>query len=264
MNGPATPDRDRLLDLLLERSEGTLDARGAEEIERLLARCPDVDPVAIEAALAATHVALLGGAAEPLPPALARVLEQQARDFREGSGRAPSPDASQGPRRSPFLSPVLAWTAAAGSFAALLLMLARAPERPVEVAAAARRARLVAEGSALEVPWQPTEDELGQGVRGDVVWDNARQEGYLRFVDLAPNDAARHQYQLWIFDARRPSETPVDGGVFDVPPGAGEVVVPIDAKLAVHEPTLFAVTLERPGGVVVSSRERLLLTAAVN
>ena len=48
--------------------------------------------------------------------------------------------------------------------------------------------------------------------------------------------------------------------MFDAKEGRFEV--PIDAKIVVDEAKLFAITLERPGGVVVSSRERLLLTAA--
>ena len=43
----------------------------------------------------------------------------------------------------------------------------------------------------------------------------------------------------------------------------GEIVVAIDARLPVGKPTLFAITVERPGGVVVSSRERLPLLAQV-
>ena len=54
----------------------------------------------------------------------------------------------------------------------------------------------------------------------------------------------------------------VDGGVFDV--GAnGEVVVPIHAHVAAGTPKLFAVTVERPGGVVVSKRERIVVAATV-
>jgi hypothetical protein len=49
--------------------------------------------------------------------------------------------------------------------------------------------------------------------------------------------------------------------VFDVTPG-GEVVIPITARVPVQAPTLFAVTVERPGGVVVSKRERIVVTAA--
>ena len=85
----------------------------------------------------------------------------------------------------------------------------------------------------------------------------------MRFRDLPPNDTQKHQYQLWIFDAKRVEweARPVDGGVFDVGPG-GEVVVPIHAKLDVADARLFAVTLETRGGVVVSKREHLLATAS--
>jgi hypothetical protein len=55
----------------------------------------------------------------------------------------------------------------------------------------------------------------------------------------------------------------VDGGVFDVDRETGDVVVPITARLKVVEPTLFAVTIEKPGGVVVSKRERIVVTAAI-
>jgi hypothetical protein len=51
-----------------------------------------------------------------------------------------------------------------------------------------------------------------------------------------------------------------DGGVFDVT-STGEVVVSITAKLHVDDATLFAVTIERPGGVVVSRREHIVVTA---
>ena len=56
------------------------------------------------------------------------------------------------------------------------------------------------------------------------------------------------------------SPTPMVPSVFVVD---GEVVVPIRAAVQVFEPKLFAVTVERPGGVVVSKRERIVLTAAL-
>lgn len=49
--------------------------------------------------------------------------------------------------------------------------------------------------------------------------------------------------------------------MFDVDSETGDVVVPITAKLKVNEPVLFAVTVEKPGGVVVSKRERIVVTA---
>ena len=76
------------------------------------------------------------------------------------------------------------------------------------------------------------------------------------------NDQAQRQYQLWIFDRNQDEKTPVDGGVFDIT-SDGEVIIPIRAKLRVAEAYLFAVTIEKPGGVVVSSRERLPLLASV-
>ena len=85
----------------------------------------------------------------------------------------------------------------------------------------------------------------------------------MRFRSLTPNDPSVEQYQLWIFDPTRADwqAKPVDGGVFDVVPGE-ETVVAIDAKLDISDAVLFAVTLEKPGGVVVSERERMIVTAA--
>jgi hypothetical protein len=40
----------------------------------------------------------------------------------------------------------------------------------------------------------------------------------------------------------------VDGGVFDVPAGTVDVVIPVVARLRIHRPALFAVTVERPVG----------------
>ena len=42
-----------------------------------------------------------------------------------------------------------------------------------------------------------------------------------------------------------------------------DVLIPIDAKLAVADPKAFAVTVEKPGGVVVSTQDRVVLLAAL-
>ena len=42
-----------------------------------------------------------------------------------------------------------------------------------------------------------------------------------------------------------------------------EVIVPIRASLPVGAPLAFAVTIERPGGVVVSDRSRVVVIARV-
>jgi hypothetical protein len=84
---------------------------------------------------------------------------------------------------------------------------------------------------------------------------------FIRLVGAPVNDPKVQQYQLWIFDEAQ--EHPVDGGVFDVN-SAGEVLIPIDAKLRVTKPTLFAITLEKPGGVVVSDRQRIAIVAPIS
>ena len=117
------------------------------------------------------------------------------------------------------------------------------------------------EAGVRQVGWTATEDPFAAGASGDVVWDAASQTGFMRFVGLAANQPTQLQYQLWIFDRQRDERYPVDGGVFDIPAGAGEVIVPIRARVPVGEAALFAVTVEPAGGVVVSTRERIVLTA---
>ena len=50
------------------------------------------------------------------------------------------------------------------------------------------------------------------------------------------------------------------GGVFDINTD-GEVIIPIDPKLHVFEANMFAVTVEKPGGVARSERERIPVLA---
>lgn len=97
---------------------------------------------------------------------------------------------------------------------------------------------------------------------GDVVWNDAKQEGYLRLTGVPVNDQAKETYQLWIFDETQDPATPIDGGIFDVT-ADGEVVIPIDAKLKAKNPSAFAITIEKPGGVVRSERKRVVGLAPV-
>lgn len=160
-------------------------------------------------------------------------------------------------RRAPV---IVAWIAAAACLALAVgaVLWARGQERVPVIAAApppaeARAELLATAGDAATLAWQ--------AASGDVVWSPSKQRGYMRFRGLAPNDPKVAQYQLWIFDKRRDERFPVDGGVFDVT-SDGEVIVPISAKLPVGDAVLFAVTVEAPGGVVVSKRERIVVTAA--
>jgi hypothetical protein len=98
---------------------------------------------------------------------------------------------------------------------------------------------------------------------GDVVWDPRTQRGFLRLKGYVANDPAGAQYQLWIFDAARDDRYPVDGGVFDVPAGRDEVLIPVHPTLRVARVVAFAVTVEQPGGAVVSDRAKLVALAHV-
>ena len=103
-------------------------------------------------------------------------------------------------------------------------------------------------------------DETGLGATGDLVWDQSAQRGVMRFTGLPVNDPLQEQYQLWIFESGDQAH-PIDGGVFNIT--KSDEYIPINAKLHVgDEPVLFAVTIEKPGGVVVSDRSRLPLWTA--
>jgi hypothetical protein len=133
---------------------------------------------------------------------------------------------------------------------------------PLQADAERGRQQLLASGGQHVGRWAWThESGLAADVRGEVVWDGERQEGYLTLAGLAPNVPAGRQYQLWIFDAARDDRYPVDGGVFDVPAGNSSLTVPIRPALRVSQPVAFAVTLEPVGGVVVSDRSHLMALA---
>lgn len=272
-------DHDRLADLLTQRATEGLSPAEQQELLELLANFPDADGEALETIAAALTLAA-DWQQEPLPVDVRSRLDQLAESQFPLLAPPPSPpEATHGQRgqRSGSSDKRLAWFAAAA--AVLLAAVAWWPrlefsqQRDVDLLTQASldvgaltelRERFIATTSPLTRPWVNTEDVASQGVMGDVVWDNESQTGYMRFSGLPANDPEENQYQLWIFDAARGEQYPVDGGVFNVPAGVAEVVVPILAKLPVSNPALFAVTIERPGGVVVSSRERIVVVAPVN
>jgi hypothetical protein len=133
---------------------------------------------------------------------------------------------------------------------------------PLQADAERGREHLLKSGGAHVGRWAWThESGLVADVRGEVVWDGERQEGYLTLSGLEPNAPAGRQYQLWIFDAARDDRYPVDGGVFDVPVHNQSTTVRIRPALRVSQPVAFAVTLEPVGGVVVSDRSHLMALA---
>jgi hypothetical protein len=260
MSERANPS-EALLDLLLERATAGLDPEATAELEQLMRDQPaaaQAEAEAIEQSVAAVLLAL-DARPEPLPERLAeRVLA--------GAPVTQLPRARTRPRRAPSL----AWWSAA---ACLGLALAGWWPRlfvghPAVPAAAQARAALLASAHAVRAQWTAGAAAPPGGVSGDVVFDPVTQRGYLRFHGIPANDPRQQQYQLWIADAGRAQPEPVDAGVFNVDAAAlaaagGEVLIPFQPRLPVRSPAAFVVTLEQPGGVVVSRLERVLALAKV-
>lgn len=159
----------------------------------------------------------------------------------------------------------LGWAFAAAACVALAVNLwFTRTSPPVVLTASEQREQLIKDTpDIIRADWSEADPKQKQGISGDIVWSNSKQKGFMRLRGFPKNDVKKETYQLWIFDANQDEKTPVDGGVFDVNE-VGEVIIPIDAKIKVEKPQMFAVTAEKPGGVVVSKREKILTIAKVS
>jgi len=266
---------ERLVELLVQQAtEGSLNSRERAELSRLLREKPYFDAGEFDYTVAALQLAAVDD--EPMPGELRARLFQQADEF---SRKPVTPPTRIGQRPGgKSANNMVAWFAAAASVVLAIagwwprLAVGPQPEQvshiptpgpkpPPAPSLAEQRNALAAQPSVVMREWTATQDAAAAGVTGDVVWDPRTQRGYMRFQGLAANDSRLQQYQLWIFDATRADKYPVDGGVFDIPANGGEVVVPIRARLPVGDAAMFAVTLEKSGGVVVSEREHILVLA---
>ncbi len=281
----ATPefDRERYEDLRVDHALYGLMPQEMEDLENLSRRAGiPLDDDSFELAVAALDAAWSGHKdSEELPLALRQNILAEAGRFVDGQSNNPVPDSNPSPPPTGPAppAPTSAWTArerwlAIALAASLLVGLASltgwiasspgpAPAGTTVASMAQQRRELMesAPDATLTV-WKTTPDPAAAGVIGDIVWSDQRQAGFMRFEGLPVNDPTLEQYQLWIFDTRRDEAMPVDGGVFDIA-GTGEVIVPVDAKLDISEAWQFAVTIEKPGGVVQSDRSRLPLLATV-
>jgi anti-sigma-K factor RskA len=85
-----------------------------------------------------------------------------------------------------------------------------------------------------------------QNASGVVVWDAEKQEGVLTFEQLPPQDPDK-DYQIWVVDPKY--KQPVNGGVFGVSKEGGVSKVSFKAEEPVSKVKLFAISLEKKGGV---------------
>lgn len=270
-----TTHRDELDALMVKRALEGLDGDETQALETLLDEFGDVDPEWVDRLVGELDAASVSVEAQGLSTSLREAVlaaapgaSTDAGGLRTGAlpvdSTTPARQARDTVAHAALTSTKTrrrrAWGgwAAAAAVAALWLGSASGSRESAPAFAAVATAP-----DAIVAEWAPGPDPTGAEVRGEVVWSSDGQAGVMRLQGLRVNAPDEYQYQLWIFDRDRDERYPVDGGVFDMPPGGEAAEVPIQAKLAVADPTLFAVTVEQPGGVVVSSRERIATVAEV-
>jgi hypothetical protein len=260
---------ERMSELLMLRATGAISTEEEAELASVMSSLPPGEVARWEHAAAELTVALDAVSEpvlEPMPAALRARLVQQGEAF-VAAARPTSVVSNVVPARLASRSPWLGgagWLAAAAALT-LWVVSPRASNAPAPLPAVASvtalRDSLKQDSTATTLAWTATKDSSALTASGDVVWSGRAQRGVMRFAGLQPNDRSKWQYQLWIFDKTRDQKYPVDGGVFDVPAGSGEVVIPIDPRVPVGDAVMFAITVEKAGGVVVSTRERIALLA---
>ncbi|MDJ0928550.1 MAG: anti-sigma factor [Gammaproteobacteria bacterium] len=269
---------ERLLELLAAEAAGSLDDDERRELDDLLAtdEIPDREEFVRVAALVQTSFLDKDRHAQRCMPAhLQQKLLEQAHDFffekQAGNDAVTVADfeaararssRKQAARKSWLNSNSAGWLLAAGLALAFVVFRVDLPREGITngLPVAQQLDTVLADPDTEVWPWKTPTEPGFENVTGDVVWNNESQTGFLRLAGMPVNDATQMQYQLWIIDPDRDTQ-PVDGGVFDIPTGNGEVIVPIDPKLNIISPKAFAITAEQPGGVVVSNGPLLIVAS---
>ena len=263
MNNENDIERFELLDA--GRALGDLSPEEEREWRELSEKITAKHDPALDWIVASLESELVAPKADPIPPALASRIRDGMTPFVKIEDETPAADKPAidnvvTTERFSFAT-AAGWAIAACLGILLILNAAKDPVAPPDETAstaAEQRNALVQRAADTDVvftKFSGTENYAGLG--GDVVWSDSDQKGFMRLTDLVTNDPTVAQYQLWIVDPDRDAN-PVDGGVFDIPAGESEVIIPIDAKLFVEKPKAFVITLEQPGGVVVSKQETVV------
>ena len=249
---------ERAQDLIIARATIGLSPAEGEELRELLETLDPREVNSLEQAVNATRAAMLGASEEDaLPPGLRERLIASGTPEPEIAGRIGIEEdgvkVGEGQRRQGAWVPWM--LAAAAIVLAGVTVLALKPwARPGVIDTAAIEAR----GDTVRWAFKPN-DPAYAGASGEVVWSEQLQRGFMRLKGVSVNDPKVRQYQLWIVDPARDTH-PVDGGVFDIA-STGEVIVPFEARLGVRGAAAFAITAEKPGGVVVSAGPLLIVAS---
>lgn len=268
--------QELFFDLLTKKAIYGLDEAEQRQLDSIDTGSADDELFSLEMTAAAISMIDLQSE-EQMPASLADKIAKNAENFVGEANWPPVYKEVEEAKSSSGWFGWLGWGAAVAACIALAvnIYLTRVDQPPTVAAApsptitprtpslAEQREELVRSATALiTANWAPGNVKDLKEVSGDIVWSDEKQAGYMRFRGLPVNDKSKETYQLWIFDKTQDKATPIDGGTFDVASN-GEVVIPIDAKLKAVEPGMFAITIEKPGGVVVSKREKIAALATV-
>lgn len=248
-------DNEQLVDLLVKEATEGLTPGESAQLALLSASLSESERASLDETAAAIAIAA-GGAREPMPAALRAEILNSAPVGATRNAQRHSNAGWWAAAACLILAVAGWWPRLIGESAGRAQQVALTPQQ--------QREALLASGRAMAASWSggPAADKP---IVGDVVFDPVSQQGFLRFRGISANDPRLAQYQLWIADSGRAQPEPVDGGVFNVaasPPNqTGEVIIPFRAKLPVGKPAAFVVTMEQPGGVVVSRQERVVALA---
>lgn len=255
---------DRFEELEAGRILGDLDHDEIKEWEKLSGDPRCQSDLSLELTAAALETEFLETANTKLPAGLIGDLKDSISEF-------VSDEAKENVVTLPKIlaSPKTAWAIAA-LFAILFIAQSfvetapTGPGKPIatgpaKVSPADARETLISKANDLIKSDFGGTEQFNE-MSGTVVWSDELQEGYMSLTNLPANDPGAKQYQLWIVDPAR-DEKPVDGGVFDISAGDGTAIIPIRNPLVVTNPQAFVITLEQPGGVVVSKQEVVVALA---
>ena len=268
MSQAAHSENDRLIELLVDRATVGLTESQAGSLQKLQRLLGQGDDISFDLTAAAIDLAVGNEELAALPDHLRSRAIVDANEFVESvtpvaSGQMVQSKSSESGSalRTRDLLGLLA--IAASIMLAAFIWFSRPPSS-VPISSAEIMKRLVDQAPAdlLTIDWKST-DVKEKNISGKVIWSDSKQAGVMTFKGLSANIPTVEQYQLWIFDKDRDQKFPVDGGVFDISDEGRETIVVISPKLKVTEATLFAITIEKRGGVVVSDRQRLPLIAQV-
>lgn len=275
MTDEDTPQSERLDELMVAHATEGLSPQDAAELSAAIAKdralqaeldAYELAATAIDLSLTQTAVMeqlpaalrekLLADAAKHAPAAAsassASGLKLSGTERATGGGGKPATNTG---RFSWTDGRAFGWYAAIAATIALCVVLVQ-PDPPAtdnSPTLAEQYEALANDADTLRADWSHNPnggDPAYADAEGEVIWNPDTQTGYMKLSGMPINDPTELQYQLWIVDPTRDDE-PIDGGVFDIT-AQGEVIVPINAKLRSDSPAVFAITAEKPGGVVVS------------